>query len=176
MRHFGQIGIALGALGIVIALMGLFPGVTGIEETLGIGIVQVFMLVSGYGMLVIGAIIYLKYTFYFGIPSTLAQQIGVRLTLTGLLFASLVGLADILGFGSHLRTETGDIFLGQLQAFGLLGNLILSSVGVVIYALAGLSEIEADDPDAEAESQAPAESALNSQPPSRTEPDQAPVA
>lgn len=153
MRQFGQIGIMLGALGIVIALMGLFPGVTGIEETAGIGIVQVFMLLAGYGMLVIGAIIYIKYTFYLSIASTLGQQIGVRLCLTGLLFAALVGLADILGFGSHVRTEITDIFLGQWQAFGLLANLIASSVGVAIYAVAGLTEIK--EPPSEEETAQP---------------------
>ena len=57
--------------------------------------------------------------------------------MTGLLFASLAGLSDILGFGSHLRTETTDIFFGQLQAFGTLASLSLSSVGVLIYAVAG---------------------------------------
>lgn len=154
MNRFGQVGIALGALGSIIAFMGLFPGVTGVPATPGIGIVQVIMLLVGYGLLLAGAIIYAKFTFYFNQPSTLAQQIGIRLALTGLLFAAIAGLADIVGFGSHLRTDTTDIFLGQLQAFGVLGFLGFSSVGVLIYAIFGEPHIyeeplipPVDDPD-----------------------------
>ena len=82
MSRFGQVGIALSALGIVIALMGLFPGMTGVEATVGIGVVQVFMLLFGYGLLVFGAIIYAKFTFFLESASTLGQQIGIRLALT----------------------------------------------------------------------------------------------
>ena len=141
MSRFGQIGIALGALGIMVALMGLFPTMTGVEETKGIGIVQIILLLMGNGMLIFGAIIYAKFTFFLGIPSNLAQQIGIRLALTGLVFAALSSLSDILGFGSHLRTDTGDIYLGLLQMGGILTSLAISSFGVVLYAVAGLSAI-----------------------------------
>lgn len=137
MQRFSQVGIAVGALGIMLAFMGLFPGVTGFEPTLGIGIVQVFLLLFGYSLLIIGAIMYVKFTFYLGIPSTLAQQIGVRLALTGLLFAALAGLSDILGFGSHVRSDVTDIFLGELQALGILASFGVSSFGVLIYAILG---------------------------------------
>jgi hypothetical protein len=145
MSRFGQVGIALGALGIMIALMGLFPSLTGIAETKGIGVVQIFLLLTGYGMLIFGAIIYAKFTFYLGIPSTLAQQIGIRFALTGLLFAALSGLSDILGFGSHIRTDSGDIFLGLLQAFGILASFSISSAGVILYAVAGLGNLDRND-------------------------------
>lgn len=137
MARFGLVGIALGALGIVLALMGLFPGVTGVEPTIGIGIVQVLLLLVGYGLLILGALIYVKFTFYLDVPPNLTQQVGIRLALTGLLFAALAGLADILGFGSHLRTQASDIFLGELQAFGILASFTLSSIGVLLYAVAG---------------------------------------
>lgn len=153
MSRFGQIGIALGALGIMIALMGLFPTMTGVEETRGIGIVQIILLLMGNGMLIFGAIIYAKFTFYLGVASSLPQQIGIRLALTGLVFASLSSLSDILGFGSHLRTDTGgDVYLGLLQMAGLLASLAISSFGVIIYAVAGLSELRRlqDTPDDDA--------------------------
>jgi len=137
MQRFGQVGIAIGALGIVLALIGLFPGLTGVPDTPGIGLVQVALLLVGEALLTFGALIYVKFTFYLGRPSNLAQQIGVRLVLTGLVFTALSGLSDILGFGSHLRTETTDIFFGRLQAFGMLFSLLLSSIGVLLYALSG---------------------------------------
>ena len=137
MWRFAQVGIALGALGAMICLMGLFPGVTGAEPTVGIGLVQVTMVIAGYSLLIMGAIIYIKYTFYLDVPATLSQQVGMRLALTGLLFAALAGLADILGFGSHIRDDAGDIFFGQLQMIGILASFGLSSLGVLVYVLAG---------------------------------------
>jgi hypothetical protein len=142
MSRFGQVGIALGALGVMIALMGLFPGMTGIDQTPGIGVVQVIMLLVGYAMLIIGATIYVKFTFYYGIESNLGQQIGIRLSLTGLLFAAISGLSDILGFGSHIRTDTSDIFFGWLQGIGIIACLTISSIGVLIYTVAGNPQIQ----------------------------------
>lgn len=137
MARFAQVGIAVGALGVVLALMGLFPGMTGAVDTPGMGVVQVFMILVGYGLLTFGALIYIKFMFYTQTPDNLPQQIGVRLALTGLLFAGLAGLADFLGFGSHTRNDTGDIFFGYWQAFGLLLSFGVTSVGVLMYILTG---------------------------------------
>ncbi|MGB1287047.1 MAG: hypothetical protein ACPG7F_10980 [Aggregatilineales bacterium] len=137
MSRFGQIGIALGTLGVVLALMGLFPELTGVRDTPGIGIVQVMMLLIGYALLTSGALIYIKFTFYAGVSQTLLQQIGIRLTMTGLLFAALSGLSDILGFGSHVRSDISDLFFGYLQAIGIIASFAISSIGALIYALAG---------------------------------------
>ena len=138
MWRFAQVGIALGALGVMIGFMGLFPGMTGAAPTIGIGIVQVAMVLFGYALLVFGALIYVKFTFYLGIPSTLVQQIGIRLALTGIVFAALAGLSDILGFGSHIRDDVTDIFFGQWQMVGILASFALSSAGVLLYVVAGL--------------------------------------
>lgn len=143
MERFAQVGIALAALGLVLALMGLFPGVTGAEPTNGIGIIQVFMMLTGYALLIIGALVYVKFTFYLRLHSNLTQQIGTRLALTGLLFASISGVADMVGFGSHIRTPDlfTDVFLGQWQAFGILASFAISSIGVLIYAVAGYPQV-----------------------------------
>jgi hypothetical protein len=149
MARFGQVGIALGVLGLVITLMGLFPQLTGATLTTGIGLVQVLMMLSGYFLMVLGALIYLKTTFYLNIPSTLIQMIGVRLTWTGILFAGMTGMADIFGFGSHFRGEASDIFLGELQMVGILLSFFASAVGIIIYAVAGTPRLndESTTPD-----------------------------
>lgn len=138
MARIAQIGIALGALGIILGLMGLFPGVTGVTPTPNIGIVQIIALIAGFMLLILGALIYVKFTFFINTPSNLTQQIGTRLALTGLVFALLAGLADVLGFGSHFRTVEQDVYLiGPLQAAGVIGSFLLASMGVLIYAIAG---------------------------------------
>jgi hypothetical protein len=137
MIGIAQFGIAIAALGIVLTLMGLFPGVTGIQPTAGVGVVQFLMILIGFTLLDFGTLIYVKFTFYVGRAANLTQQIGVRLVLTGLVLAGLVGMADFLGFGSHMRSETGDVFFGQFQALGLIGSLLISALGVMIYAVMG---------------------------------------
>lgn len=135
MARVAQLGIALGALGVVLTLMGLFPGVTGITPTPNIGILQILAMLTGFAFLIFGALIYAKFTFYENTSPNLIQQIGVRLALTGLLFAALSGLADILGFGSH--TLESDVLLGPLQALGVIGSFLVAALGVLIYAVAG---------------------------------------
>ena len=137
MWRFSQVGIALGALGGIICFMGLFPGVTGAVPTVGIGLVQVVMVLIGYALLILGALTYLKFTFFLDVSTNLVQNIGTRLALTGILFATLAGMADILGFGTHIRDDTSDLYFGQLQMIGILASFGLSSCGVLVYVLAG---------------------------------------
>ena len=137
MWRFSQVGIALGALGGMICFMGLFPAVTGAEPTIGIGLVQVVMVLIGYTLLILGALTYLKFTFFLDVSTNLVQNIGTRLALTGILFAALAGMADILGFGTHIRDDTSDLYFGQLQMIGILASFGLSSFGVLVYVLAG---------------------------------------
>lgn len=147
MARFGQVGIALAALGGVLCLMGLFPGMTGVEPTIGMGVVQVFMVLAGYMLIILGGVLYVRFTFYPGVAINLVQQIGLRLGMTGLLFAALAGLADIFGFGSHLRGPGSDIYLGRLQAFGMIASFMVSAWGVLLYALAGRRRIRIDVPE-----------------------------
>jgi hypothetical protein len=138
--RIAQLGIAVGALGVMLAFMGLFPGVTGIEETGGFGPLQIFTILGGFSLLIIGALIYVKFTFYLNHPANLAQQIGVRLALTGIIFTAMAGMADILGFGSNPPGASSDIYLGPWQAVGMVGSLLISSLGVLIYATSGSAD------------------------------------
>ncbi len=143
MPRIAQFGIALGALGTVLAFMGLFPGVTGLSPASGIGIVQIFTVLVGFTLLIFGALIYVKFTFYVGRPANLAQQIGIRLALTGLLFAAMTGTADVVGFGSHISSTNSEPLFGFLQAVGIIGSFILAALGVLLYAVSGNLD---DDP------------------------------
>ena len=145
MARVAQFGIALGALGVILTFMGLFPGVTGLEPTTGIGIIQIFTIITGLGLLLMGAAIYVKFTIYPYTRANLAQQIAVRLTLTGYIFLALTGLADIFGFGSHPQTAISDILLGPLQAAGMLSGFTVAAVGILLYAILGDLSGNGDD-------------------------------
>jgi hypothetical protein len=119
--------------------------VTGIDPGRGVGIVQYATIYTGFLLLNLGALLYVKYTFYANRPANLAQQVGFRLTLTGLLLGGMAGLADFLGFGSHMRTETTDVVFGPLQAIGAVGGLVVAALGVIIYATTGEPPEEGDE-------------------------------
>lgn len=132
-----QFGIALSTLGAVLALMGMFPGVSGLDATPGIGVLQIVMILSGFTLLISGALLYVQGAFYPRVKHNLAQQVAVRLSATGLLFAGIAGMGDLLGFGSHPPLITDGPYLGYWQALGLIGGFVVSSLGVVLFALTG---------------------------------------
>jgi hypothetical protein len=141
MVRVAQFGIVLGAWGFVLLIVGLFPGVLGRPPTPGVGLVQLLAIWAGFSLLVFGALLYVKFTFYTTVPSNLAQQIGSRLGLTGLVFAAIIGLADVVGIGSSQGIAAGDILVGQLQIIGIIGSFFLSSLGVLIYTIAGEPDV-----------------------------------
>ena len=52
-------------------------------------------------------------------PRSLQADIGIRLAATGLVFAYVAGLADLLGVGTHVRPNFERPFVGPLQLGGL---------------------------------------------------------
>jgi hypothetical protein len=150
MEKYGQISITIGALGIVIVLIGLFPGIVGLEATAGVGVLQILVILLGFTILFTSAYVFVKQTFYPGLPTTLAQDIGLRLTLTGLVIAAAAGLADVLGFGSHPSTATSRPLMGRLQALAFISNILIASAGVLIFALFGPQDTDQPAADDEA--------------------------
>jgi len=140
-----QIGIVVAVLGIIISLVGLFPGIIALPLTPGFGVVQILVIVFGFSTLILGALIYAKFKFYAFQEHTLTQQIGIRVAFTGITFAVLAGLADVLGFGSNLRADSGETLLGPLQMVGMIGSFFVAALGVVVYALAGSPTLAEDD-------------------------------
>ncbi len=137
MTRWAQGGIALSTFGVLMLLIGLYPGLTGVQPTPGVGMLQLTTILSGFALFIFGALIYVKYTFYARQTPTLMQSIGSRLAMTGLLLAALAGLADVLGYGSHgAQMEEPNLF-GALQATGIITSYVVSCVGVLVYALGG---------------------------------------
>ncbi|HVO43390.1 MAG TPA: hypothetical protein VMT34_12235 [Aggregatilineales bacterium] len=145
MAKLTQLGIAVAFLGLVIAIIGLFPSLTGVEASPGIGILQITVILVGFSMLVLGAFIYVKSAYYPGVKHNLAQEICIRLSMTGLVIAAASGWADVLGFGSHPPGTNQRPFLGILQTAGVVGGFVIASLGVVLFALLGDSHGPPDD-------------------------------
>lgn len=143
----GQLSIIIGALGVVTTLIGLFPGLVGLETVEGIGVLQVVVILGGFSLLFLGAYIFVKQTYFPGMPTTLGQDIAIRLTMTGLVIAGAAGLADVLGFGTHTPANSERPFLGTWQAIALLGGFLLASAGVVLFTLFGPEDDQNGDAD-----------------------------
>lgn len=136
--RWSQVGIAIILLGIVVALMGLYPSLTGVETNSGFGVLQILTVLGGFAILILGAFVFVQAVFYPGHIHTLAQKIGVRLSMTGLLGAAAAGLADVLGFGSN-NPALGEIrpTLGVYQAIGIIGGFFIAAIGILIFVLTG---------------------------------------
>lgn len=137
MGKLSQVGIAVAVLGGVVALIGLFPSITGLEPSTGVGVLQTLVILAGFSILIGGAFLFVQSTYYPGVKHTLAQQIALRVSMTGLVISTASGLADVLGFGSHPSVGDQRPFMGTLQAAGLIMGFLIASIGVIIFALMG---------------------------------------
>lgn len=132
-----RVGIAVGALGVVLTLIGLFPTIIGIAPNPGFGIVKTVTVLIGLSLLIVGALVFVQSAYYPRQLHTLGQEIAVRLSLTGLLVSIASGLADVLGYGSNPPGPDSRPSLGAYQTAGLIGGFVIAALGVAIFALTG---------------------------------------
>lgn len=147
-HKFAQLGIAVALLGGVITFIGLFPSAIGLEASPGVGVLQVLTILVGFSVLMSGAFIFAQAAYYPNKRHNLAQKIGLRLSMTGVVLATAVGLADVLGFGSHSPLLDQRPILGPWQTAGLIGSFVIASLGLLIFVLFGdNTPDEPSDPD-----------------------------
>jgi hypothetical protein len=133
MSRLAQLGVFCIVLGGIILFLGLFPFAVDADDAPGIGLVQIIGILTGLFLLVLGAYVVVYAMMHRGRPRTLLGDVGIRMGLTGLVFAAAATLADILGFGSH-SSGSGPL-LGWLQAAGMLIGFLISALGVLIYGM-----------------------------------------
>jgi hypothetical protein len=146
MERLAQVAIAFTVLGGVIAFIGLFPGVIGLDQAAGIGLFQTTVILVGFSLLIFGAIWFVQVNYYHGRKHTLGQEVGVRLSMTGLIISIASGMADILGIGSHPPFGEQRPFMGTAQVIGLVGGFVIASLGVMLFALMGRTDPDDDAP------------------------------
>jgi len=134
MSRLAQFGIFTTVTGGVVLFLGLFPDAVAAEGTPGIGIVQMIAMLSGLVLIIGGAYVAAYAMFHRGAPPSLVRSIGLRMGLTGLVFAAAATLSDAMGYGSH-GGGAGIVF-GWLQTAGMLAGFGMAAIGVLVYALA----------------------------------------
>jgi hypothetical protein len=124
--------VAIVGVGFVVFLIGVFPNAMRLDETPGIGLLQIITFLFGITLMTLGASMYMYATRHRTHAPRLREDVGVRLMATGVVIAYVAGLADILGIGSHFGAERP--LFGPLQAYGVAGGVFIILIGIAMYA------------------------------------------
>lgn len=120
-------------MGVLLSGLALAAELLGLNITPGFGIVQMVQLLLGISSLTLAAYLYLQRLRPPDTPRSLQADIGVRLTATGLVFAYVAGLSDLMGVGTHIEPSFERPFVGPLQLGGLLLGILVIVGGLLLY-------------------------------------------
>ncbi|MBE7528564.1 MAG: hypothetical protein HND44_22215 [Chloroflexi bacterium] len=120
-------------LGVLLIVLSLGADAVGLDLTPGFGIAQMFQLLVGITCLTLAVFLYVRSLRTEGATQSLQADIGVRLAATGLVFAYVVGLADLIGIGTHVNPRFERPFVGPFQFGGLLLAVGMIIVGLALY-------------------------------------------
>ena len=131
-RLRNRLVLGLTLLGIILITLAAGADALGVDITPGFGMVQMFQLLLGVTALTIAAFLYL-YGLRAGKQRSLQADIGVRLAATGLVFAYVSGLSDLIGIGTHVTPSFARPFVGPLQWGGLILAAVMILAGMLLY-------------------------------------------
>jgi threonine/homoserine/homoserine lactone efflux protein len=145
MSRLAQLGVFSIVVGGVVFFLSVFPSAVDADSTPGIGLTQIGGILTAMVLLILGAYVFVYAMVHRGGRRTLLRDIGVRLGMTGLVFAVGATLADVLGYGSHTNTSpTGPLF-GWLQAAGMMIGFLISAIGVIVYGMPSSADEEGNE-------------------------------
>lgn len=127
-----RLGAGLIGFGFVMFVVGVYPDLLRLDFTDGLGLLQITTFLFGIAWMTLGAYTYMYATRHRAQPRRLREDIGVRLMTTGVVVAFTIGLADIIGIGSHFAQQRP--FFGPVQAEGVTLGVGLITVGILLYS------------------------------------------
>jgi len=123
-----RMGLFITIIGFLVFLIGVDPGLFGLDRSPVLGFVQIAVFLIGLAMICIGGYIGLN-ALWGGREKSIAADIGLRLVSTGYVIAVASGMADIFGLGNHPlpnvpyfgRWQVAGVMIGEaIIAFGFL--------------------------------------------------------
>jgi hypothetical protein len=120
-------------IGNVLTIVSLAAELLGLDLTPGFGMVQMFQLLVGLTFLSLAGFLHIYSLRDPDTPRSLQADIGIRLAATGLVFAYIAGLADLMGIGTHVDPQFERPFVGPLQLGGLVLGIISITTGMILY-------------------------------------------
>jgi len=127
-----NVTLGLFGIGIIFITLSLGAEFLGLDLTPGFGMVQMFQLLVGITALTLALFLYIN-ALRQETARSLQADIGVRLAATGLVFAYVTGLADLLHIGTHVTPQFERPFVGPLQLGGLALAVLVIVVGLTLY-------------------------------------------
>jgi hypothetical protein len=125
-----QIGLGIVFFGLVVFILGVDPGLFGLDRSPVIGFVQIAVFLVGLAIICFGGYITLN-MLWNGSEKSIAADIGYRLVSTGFVISVASGLADIFGFGTHPFPNVPHF--GPMQAIGVLLGEGIIAVGFILF-------------------------------------------
>lgn len=120
-------------VGNVLVILSLAAEILGLDLTPGFGIVQMVQLLFGLTLLALAGFLHIYSLRAPDTPRSLQADIGIRLAATGLVFAYVSGLSDLMGIGTHVQPNFERPYVGPLQLGGLVLGIISITVGMILY-------------------------------------------
>ncbi|VAW33888.1 hypothetical protein MNBD_CHLOROFLEXI01-3772 [hydrothermal vent metagenome] len=127
-----NVTLILFGIGIILVALSLGADFFGLDLTPGFGMVQMFQLLVGITALTLALFLYIN-AMRQEMSRSLQADIGVRLAATGLVFAYVTGLADLLSIGTHVMPQFERPFVGPLQLGGLALAVLVIVAGLTLY-------------------------------------------
>lgn len=120
-------------LGTLLSALALLAEVLHLDFTPGFGVVQMAQLLMGISLLTLSAFAHMQSLRAADAPRSLQADIGVRLAATGLVFAFVAGLADVIHIGTHVAPDFVRPYIGPLQLGGIILGIISIIIGMLLY-------------------------------------------
>jgi hypothetical protein len=125
--------LILAVLGLVLSTISLGAEIVGLDLTPGFGMVQMFQLLIGLTLLTIAGYLRIHSLRSSDTPRSLQADVGIRLGATGLVFAYVSGVSDLIGIGTHVGPSFDRPFVGPIQLGGLLIGVLIITAGLLLY-------------------------------------------
>lgn len=127
------VSLILFLMGILLCGLSLGAELLGFDKTPGFGVLQMVQLLIGLTFLTLAGFLQVHSLRPPNSPRSLQADIGIRLALTGLVFAYVSGLSDLVGIGTHVEPAFERPFVGPLQLGGFILGVLSITTGLLLY-------------------------------------------
>lgn len=124
-----RLKLAVAVFGWLIFILGVDPGLFGMDRSPVVGFVQIAFFLVGLAIICLGGYLTLN-TLWAGREKTIVADIGYRIVATGYVIVAASGMADVFGFGSQPFPSTP--YFGQWQALGVIAGQIFIIIGFIM--------------------------------------------
>ena len=124
-----RLRMTVAVLGLLIFVLGLSPGMFGLDRSPVVGFVQIAVFLVGLAIICLGGYFTLI-ALWEGQEKTIKADIGFRMVATGYVVAAASGMADVFGFGSQPFPSTP--YFGQWQALGVMVGELVIIIGFLL--------------------------------------------